>query len=133
MTDINTVSLSGNLTRDGVVKTFTNGGVVNFSLAVNRSVKKGEEWISVPSYIECKYFSKGAEKVGEYLKKGTPAVVDGSLEMETWEKDGQKFSRLVVNCKTVKWYSRQTQSSNGNQQSYSAPQNELGYHEDIPF
>lgn len=132
MTDINTVSLSGNLTKDGVAKMFTNGGVINFSLAVNRTVKKNDQWVDTPSYIECKYFTKGATKLAEYLKKGTPAVVDGSLEMESWEKDGQKFSRLVVNCKTVKWFTRQTQSS-GNQQSYSAPQNKNSYQEDIPF
>ena len=130
MADINSIALSGNLTADGQVKMFANGGVINFTIASNRSVKKDNQWIDVPSFISCKYFTKGAEKLGQYLKKGTKMVVEGKLEQETWEKDGQKQSRLVINCDNIEWFNRQ-QAANNNvgQQSFS---NDFGYPEDFP-
>ena len=135
MTDVNTVSLSGALTADAQVKTFQNGGVLNFSVATNRSVKQGDNWVDKASFINCKYWTKGAEKLSQFLKKGTPVTLSGFLEQETWEKDGKKNSRIVINCDNIRWFNRGNGNGNNNSQPQNnyQPQNNGGYQEDIPF
>ena len=67
-----------------------------FSVAVNRSVKKGESWEDEASYIDCQLYGKSAEALEKYLTKGKLVSLEGALRQNRWEKDGQKFSRLVV-------------------------------------
>ena len=42
------------------------------------------------------FFGRLAELVGEYLGKGSPIFIEGRLKQDTWEKDGQKRSKLYV-------------------------------------
>lgn len=126
--DINSCVIVGCLTKDTELKTFDSGyGVLNFTIATNRSYKKGEEWVEEASFIDCKYFSKGASKLSEYMKKGVRVAVDGSVVQETWEKDGQKRSRLVVQAENIQLL--------GNKQSNSssAPSSNDEFPEDCPF
>ena len=37
-----------------------------------------------------------AEVIAQYLKKGNPLLVEGRLKQDTWEKDGQKHSKVKV-------------------------------------
>lgn len=124
MEDINISSLSGNLTKDAELKTFDSGyGVLNFTIASNKRVKKGDDWEDKPSFIPCKYFSKGAEKLKQFLTKGKPIVVSGYIDQENWEKDGQKQSRLVICCEKIKLCGPGKASDNG----------DGSFPEDVPF
>lgn len=126
--DINSCVIVGRLTKDTELKTFDSGyGVLNFTIATNRSYKKGEEWVEEASFIDCKYFSKGASKLSEYMKKGVQVAVDGYVVQETWEKDGQKRSRLVVQADNIQLL--------GNKPSNNslAPSSNDGFPEDCPF
>lgn len=108
MTDINSVVLVGRLTRDidanergfGYLPTGTPKASV--SLAVGRSVKRGDEWVDEPSYIDVTIFGKPAESLRPYLKKGTQVGVQGSLRQDRWEKDGQKHSKVYVVADNVR-------------------------------
>lgn len=101
MTEINSVTLLGRLTRDCEVKTFNNGGnVINFDIAVNRSVKKGDEWVDEANFFAIRYSTKST-KIAEYLKKGTQVVINGYLKQEKWEKDGKQNSKIVVVATTL--------------------------------
>ncbi len=92
---INSVVLSGNLTRDPQI---FNGGsekaVAKFSIAQNRKVK-GEESVS---FFDCTCFGKTADIVAQYFSKGKPIIIQGSLQQETWTDDetNQKRSKMVV-------------------------------------
>lgn len=100
MKDTNIVCLMGRTTREPEQK-FTGGGmcILSFSLAVNRSVKKGDKWEDEANFFDCTFFGKGAEAVSKYIGKGTPLFIEGELRQERWEKDGQKRSivKVIVN------------------------------------
>lgn len=88
----------GNLTRDPQLKYTTNQTpVVEFGLAVNRKWTKQDETTGEEVlYIECQVWGKRAEIVSKYLTKGDPIFVVGHLKLETWEKEGEKQSRIRV-------------------------------------
>lgn len=99
---INSVALLGNLTKDAELKyTKTGFSVMEFSLAVNERVKKGEDWEDRPSYIDCIMFGTRGEKLAPKLTKGTKVCVSGSLRQERWEKDGKTQSRIKVIAKDL--------------------------------
>jgi single-strand DNA-binding protein len=97
MQDVNVVVLCGRLTRDAELK-YTAGGlpICSFSLALNRAVKKNDQWVDDPTFIDVTLFGKLGESVSKYLLKGGQVVVHGGIKQERWEKDGQKHSRHVI-------------------------------------
>ncbi|WKC78615.1 single-stranded DNA-binding protein [Borreliella turdi] len=98
MADINSLVLSGRLTRDSELS-YTDSGmaILRFSLANNRRMKKNDEWIDYPQYFDCVIFSKRAESLNEYLKKGKQVVVSGSLKYESWQDRNTGDKRSKVN------------------------------------
>ena len=58
----NTVSISGNLTRDAETREFANGNMlVSFSICWNARKKEGESWVNVPNFFDCKIFCSGKQ------------------------------------------------------------------------
>lgn len=100
--DINSVVIVGRLTRDVELKYMNNGNAVaSMSIAVNRSKREGDQWVSEAHFFDVSYFGKGAEAVKPYLTKGKQIAVQGSLRQNRWEKDGQKQSRVVIVADSV--------------------------------
>ena len=97
MKDINTVTVSGRLTRDGELK-FTNGGfaILNFSLASNYSKKVGDSWEEQANFFDCVVLGKRGESLAQYLTKGQQVMVSGEIRQDRWEKDGEKKSRISI-------------------------------------
>lgn len=94
----NKVILMGNLTRDPEVRSLPSGqSVTSFGLAVNRTWRgaDGNQQESV-SYIDCTAWGKTGEIIAQYVQKGRPLLVSGRLEQRSWEKDGQKHSKVEV-------------------------------------
>ncbi len=106
---VNLVVLHGNLTRDPELKSISTGtSVVNFGIAVSRYYKKadgskGQDTV----FIDCEAWDTGAELVEKLLKKGDGVIVEGSLKMDQWEKDGQKHSKLKVRVNNFTKIARQ--------------------------
>lgn len=94
-TDVNTVTVSGNLTKDAEVR-YTQSGyaIVGFSIATNHAKKVGEKWEDEAHFFEVTLF--GREKLAPYLIKGKKIFVSGRLEQQRWEKDGQKRSAVKI-------------------------------------
>lgn len=98
MASLNKVLLMGNMTRDPQLSYLpSQTAVVEFGLAMTRKFKKqdgspGEE----TCFVDCQMFGKRAEVINQYFKKGNPIFIEGRLKLDTWEKDGQKKSRLRV-------------------------------------
>jgi single-strand DNA-binding protein len=102
----NLVILMGNLTRDPELKYLGSGAaVVDFGIAVNERFKQGDNWTERTNFIDCTAFGKTAENLSEYCSKGSPVHVIGSLRTESWEKDGQKRSKLKVIADRVQFLS----------------------------
>jgi single-strand DNA-binding protein len=103
MNDINNVTLVGRLTRDAELKYTTGGTAISKpSIAVNRSVKKGDEWTSEASFIELEIWGKTAESLCQYLAKGQQVAVTGELKQDRWQdKDGGNRSKVVVTVRSI--------------------------------
>lgn len=98
MASFNKVILMGNLTRDVEVRYLPSGmAVADIGLAVNDR-RKGQngEWIDEATFVDITLFGRQAEVAGEYLSKGSQALIEGRLKLDQWEKDGQKRSKLKV-------------------------------------
>ena len=97
MTDNNNVSINGRLVREAELKYASSGtAILKFSIAVNRSVKKGDKWEDEASFFDCVMFSKMAESVNKYLEKVKQVSIIGELKQERWEKDGKQNSKVVI-------------------------------------
>ncbi|HEY3375223.1 MAG TPA: single-stranded DNA-binding protein [Candidatus Aquicultor sp.] len=99
MASLNQVLLIGRLTRDPELR-FTPSGaaVANIGIAVNRRYKGNDgEWVEEASFFNVVAWSKQAEFVNEYLRKGNQILVEGRLQSRSWETpEGQKRSAVEV-------------------------------------
>ena len=153
---INSVSISGNLTRSPELRS-TQGGtsILTFGVAVNdrRRDPQSGEWKDYPNFIDCVVFGNRAEALQKFIDKGSKVFVHGKLRWSQWEKDGQKRSKIEVIVDEVEFLSgskaqnqqQQQQPNNYTNQyqngTYSAPQQpQTGYQQqdvygdsDIPF
>ena len=148
---INRVNISGNLTRDPEVR-MTSGGtqVLSFGVAVNdrrRNPQTGE-WEDYPNFVDCTMFGSRAEAVSRYLAKGSKVAIEGKLRYSSWERDGQRRSKLEVIVDEIEFMSRGQQGQGGYAPapqggsarpaaqpplpSQTAPEVDV-YDEDIPF
>lgn len=110
---INRVFVTGNLTRDAELRD-TQGGTsyLRMGVAVNDRRKNPQtgQWEDVPNFVDCVMFGTRAEAIARYLTKGTKVAVDGSLRYSSWERDGQRRSKLEVAVRDVELTSRQQQA-----------------------
>ncbi|MDQ6861208.1 MAG: single-stranded DNA-binding protein [Verrucomicrobiota bacterium] len=105
MASFNKVILVGNLTRDPEVRYTPKGSAVcDLALAVNRqySLEGGEKREEV-TYVDVVLWARLAEIAGEYLKKGRPVLIEGRLQLDSWDdkQSGQKRSKLRVVGETM--------------------------------
>lgn len=126
---INSVNISGNLGRDPELRSTASGRqVCTFSVCVNdRRRKPGaqgnsrDDWEDVPNWVDVTFFGNRAESLARYLHKGSLVFVSGRIHQNTWEKDGQKRSKLEVIGSDIQFGSRQEQPQQ-NQPQYQQPQ-----------
>ena len=115
MASYNRVILLGNLTRDIELR-YTNSrmAVCQNAIAVNDRRKNASgEWIDETSFVDVTFFGRTAEVVSEYLSKGSPIFVEGRLKQDTWEKDGQKRSKLHVIVDRMQLLGGRSEGKNG--------------------
>ena len=102
--DVNVVCLTGRLTRDPELRS-TPGGttVLDLGLAVNerRRNRQTDQWEDYANFVDCTMFGDRAEALSRILRKGMQVSVSGSLRWESWERDGQRRSRLSVIAREV--------------------------------
>ena len=104
----NLVILTGRLTKDPELKYGASGtAYCKFTLAVNR-MKKDDP----ADFIFCSAFGKTAELIAEYVKKGNNLGVQGRLQQDTYEKDGEKISKTGVTVDKIEFLeSNKTEST----------------------
>lgn len=146
---INRVNISGNLTRDPELRATASGTqVLSFGVAVNdrRRNPQSGEWEDYPNFIDCTMFGTRAEAVSRFLSKGAKVAIEGKLRYSSWERDGQRRSKLEVIVDEIEFLSRGNNNYGGTTStpSYevrpvapvsSAPVPPVAdvYDEDIPF
>lgn len=86
---LNKVVLIGRLVRDPEMRVTPSGiAVTQFTIAVDRIRKKDAE--KTADFIRIVTWRRLAEICGEYLKKGKLVAVDGRLQYDSYERNGEK-------------------------------------------
>lgn len=97
MASFSHVVVVGRVTRDVEAKESKNGSSYAIvGLAINDRRKQGDEWVEETTFVDVILGGKVAEIAGQYLKKGQTALFSGKLKMDSWEKDGQKQSKIKI-------------------------------------
>jgi single-strand DNA-binding protein len=97
---LNKVIVVGRLAKDPELRhTATSKAVCNFSLGCEEVYqgKRYVEWINVVAW------GKTAENVVKYLSKGRLVYVDGRMQTQSYEKDGQRHWKTQVVAANVKF------------------------------
>lgn len=125
MTDINSVTMTGNLTKDIEIR----NGVAKLSIAVNRSVKdpNTRNWIDVASYFDWVRFlnqNTNIENLQQQLVKGTPVTLMGEARQNRW-KDQDGNNQYSINFVVNNWkiHARKQPVAAPPQQNYGSYQN----------
>ena len=106
MANLNRVLLIGNLTRDPEVRYLPSGmAVCDLSMAINERYRsKTGETVESTCFVDVVAWAKQAETCGEYLRKGSPVFVEGSLQLDKWtSKEGEARSKLRVKAGRIQF------------------------------
>ena len=97
MSDLNRATLSGRLTADPELKYLPSGtAVANLRLASNRTFTANGERREEVRFVDVEVYGKAGEALTQHKAKGDFLLVDGRLRQHTWERDGQRHSRLAI-------------------------------------
>lgn len=134
---INQVTVTGNLTRSPELRA-TQGGtaVLSFGIAVNDRRKNASgQWEDVPNFFECVTFGNRATALSDILTKGMKVAIAGKLRYSSWEKDGQKHSKVEIIANDVELMQNRKPQQEPQQTQAFAPQPPTMdmYTDDIPF
>lgn len=123
---VNNVVLVGRLTKDVELKyTQTGMAVAKFILAVNRQFKKDGQ--PDADFIACTAFSKTAENLANFMRKGSQIGVVGNIQTGSYDdKDGKRVYTTDVICNNIQFLESRQEQQGGQQQTqpqqqYQAP------------
>ena len=125
---MNKIILTGRLTKDAELSFLPSVGIpkINFSLAVERNYQKDKNNKKV-DFINCEMLGKHTENLCQYVTKGKAILVEGELNIEQYEKDGEKRSYTKVKVDKLEFL-----SSSNNEQREINNFKEIS-NDDIPF
>lgn len=131
MASFNKVILMGNLTRDCDRRQTPSGtSVCSFTLAVSRKFTSNGQQQEETCFVDISAFGKTADICGQYLAKGSPALIEGRLKLDQWEdrQTGEKRQKLSVMAESVQLLGGRrddngNRNENGNYGGYQQQQN----------
>jgi len=115
----------GNLTRDPQLREAGSSGlkVCEMGIAVGEKRKDSSGNVrDIPCFVDFEAWDRLAELCAQHLRKGSPVLVEGKLQMDSWEKDGQKRTKLKVRAMTVKFLSAGQPGQQAPSQARPVPQ-----------
>ena len=106
-TNINRVTLTGNLTRDPELRSTPSGtAVCSMRIACNtrRKDPTSGEWADRPGYYDVTVWGAQGENCARFLSKGRPVAVDGRLEWREWQaQDASKREAVEIVADAVQF------------------------------
>lgn len=133
---MNKVILMGRLTKDPDVKYTQTGKVVTqFTLAVERPFKDANG-NKEADFIPIVVWGKAAELVGNSCQKGHRLLVDGRLQIRSYEaKDGSKrwVSEIIANGVELVERKSDKGGASGDKSEFEQFGHAVPFDEDIPF
>ena len=124
---LNKVFLMGNLTRDVEMRYTPSGtAVADIGVAVNERRKDAKgETVEETTFVEVTLWARTAEVAAEYLKKGSPVLIEGRLKLDVWEAEGVKRSKLKVVCSQMQMVGAKA-GNGGGHAATAAPDDDAG-------
>ena len=109
---MNKVLLTGRTTKDAELGFIGSTGTpkMTFSVAVERNYQKDRNNKKV-DFINCEMLGQHTEKLCQYVTKGKSILIEGELNIDNYEKDGEKRSFTKVKVDRLEFLS----SSNNNE------------------
>lgn len=141
---INTITISGNVGKDAVLRVTPNGKhIASFSLPAKSGFGDNEK----TSWLNCKMFGAMAEKLSSAIVKGAKITVTGEFVIEEWTKqDGSQAQSPTILVRDIDLPPRNGQQQiqqeapqpepRRQQQRASAPQPSeppMNFDDDAPF
>ena len=117
MASLNKVMLIGNVGQDPELRYTPDGNpVANFSIAVNRRRRVGEEYKDETEWFNIVCFSRTAENVNQYLSKGQKVYVEGRFQSSEYVgQDGNQRKSFEVIANEVTFLSTRSEAESANQ------------------
>ena len=117
MASLNKVMLIGNVGQDPELRYTPDGNpVANFSIAVNRRRRVGEEYKDETEWFNIVCFSRTAENVNQYLTKGQKVYVEGRFQSSEYVgQDGNQRKSFEVIANEVTFLSTKNEADSINQ------------------
>ena len=124
MNDTNKVILIGRSVRDPELRYTPNGtAVTSFTLANNSSYGSGDNKKESVSYFDCVAWSKAAEIITEYLKKGKQILITGRLNQRSWkDSDGNNKSKIEIVVEEFQFIGGKDDSTKSDHKPESKPE-----------
>lgn len=140
---MNKILLTGRLTRDAELTYIPGTGTpkITFTIAVERSYQKDKNNKKV-DFINCEQLGKYTENLCQYITKGKKIAVEGELNIDTYDKDGEKRNFTKVKVDRLEFLggdNKQNENNSNFEPSYEPPQglDPQGFQaiddDDIPF
>ncbi len=136
MQNINSVVITGNLTRDPDLRSTGNGNdVCNLRVAVNGRRKNGSgEYVDKPNYFNVSVWGAQGEACAEYLAKGRPVAVEGRLDWKERGEGDDHREYVSIVAETVQFLgSKPKDGSEASEEAEPAAAAAGGGEDDIPF
>lgn len=133
---MNKIIISGRLVRDAELSYIASTATpkMNFSLAVERNYQKDKNNKKV-DFINCEMIGKHTENLCQYVTKGKQILVEGELNIDNYEKDGEKRSFTKVKVDRLEFLSGNSNANTENKQSneYKIEESNDFDEDEIPF
>jgi single-strand DNA-binding protein len=136
----NVWALEGNVVADATMKLFSESELTEFKIANSRYISKDKE---KTTFVTCKMWGKRGVALLPYIVKGARLTVTGTGEIDEWEKDGQRHSKVVIRVDDVSLGAKRSASPSPARQEYgdekvtansgSSTVNDGDFTDDIPF
>ena len=114
--NINRVTITGNLTRDPEVRDLPSGtAVCKLRVAVNsRRKDQSGQWVDKPNYFDVTVWGAQGQNCGTYLSRGRPVAIDGRLDWREWEtQEGGKRQAVEIVAETVQFLGSRDDNGGG--------------------
>ena len=128
---MNKIILTGRTTKNAELSYLPNIWTpkISFSLAIERNYQKDKNNKKV-DFINCEMLGKHTENLCQYVTKGKAILVEGELNIEQYEKDGEKRSYTKVKVDKLEFLSS---SSNEQREDNKINSFKEISNDDIPF
>lgn len=115
---INKVIVTGNLTRDAELRSTPSGTqLLNVGIAVNdrRRNRQTDQWEDYANFFDCTMWGERAQKIAQYLTKGTKVAIEGRLHYSSWEdkNTGQRRSKVDITIDNIDFMSSRNSGGAG--------------------